>query len=384
MNSKNIRIIFNFGTLLLVISVLAACTVKSTESSSENTLKVVPVAEVLSLDTTIHNDYVADIQAIKNVEVRSRLQGFLEKIFVDEGDEVKQGQPLFKIDDDEYSSEVARAEAALNNAIADAETVALEVERTKLLVDKNIVSKTDLDVAQAQLNAAQSRVQEAQSLFQHAKTRLSYTTIRSPFDGRIDRIPLKEGSLLNEGALLTSVSDLDEVYAYFDISEQEYLNILSDSQKSSMDFSTAVKLSLANGEDYPYTGSAEFAENEFEATTGTISLRARFPNTSGLLKHGASGKISVPLQTGQNLVVHQKSVFEIQDRTYVYVVSDENTVIMTPFQAGPRVGHYYLVEDGLKAHDKIVFEGVLSLRDGMEIEPQPIKPLGEHLVKNNE
>ncbi len=326
--------------------------------------------EVVSLDTTIYNVYVADIQAIKNVEVRSRLQGFLEKIYVDEGDEVRQGQPLFKINEDEYRSEVVRAEAVLNNAIADAETVSLEVERTKLLVDKNIISKTDLDVAQAQFNAAKSRVEEAQSLLQHAKTRLSYTTIRSPFNGRIDRIPLKEGSLLNEGSFLTSVSDLKEVYAYFDISEQEYLNILSDQQKSSMDFSTAVKLTLANGDDYPYTGSAEFAENEFEASTGTISLRARFPNPSGLLKHGASGKIAIPLQTGENLVVHQKSVFEIQDRTYVYLVSNNNTVAMTPFQAGQRIGHYYLVESGLKAQDKIVYEGVQSLRDGMEITPE--------------
>lgn len=370
MNSKNINITRNTCSLLFFAAWLAGCTVQSSDSANELALKKVPVMEVVSLDTTIYNVYVADIQAIKNVEVRSRLQGFLEKIYVDEGDEVRQGQPLFKINEDEYRSEVVRAEAVLNNAIADAETVSLEVERTKLLVDKNIISKTDLDVAQAQFNAAKSRVEEAQSLLQHAKTRLSYTTIRSPFNGRIDRIPLKEGSLLNEGSFLTSVSDLKEVYAYFDISEQEYLNILSDQQKSSMDFSTAVKLTLANGDDYPYTGSAEFAENEFEASTGTISLRARFPNPSGLLKHGASGKIAIPLQTGENLVVHQKSVFEIQDRTYVYLVSNNNTVAMTPFQAGQRIGHYYLVESGLKAQDKIVYEGVQSLRDGMEITPE--------------
>src|SRR5690606_12059872 len=283
--------------------------------------------------------------------------------------EVTAGQPLFKLNDTEHVTAVARAEAVLENAIADGQTTMLEVERTKLLVAKNIVSETDLKVAEAQRSAAESRIKEARSLLDFAKTELTYTTIRAPFSGRIDRIPLKEGSLLDEGMLLTSISDLNQVYAYFDISEQEYLSIVTNDSLRTVDFTMPVRLTLANGAPYPHEGTAEFAENEFEETTGTISLRALFPNPGGLIKHAASGKVSVPMQRGENLVVHQKSVFEIQDRTYVYKLRDDNTIAMTPFQAGQRVGHYYLVQSGLQARDKIVFEGTQNLRDGMKINP---------------
>lgn len=350
-------------------ALLAGCSAKSNENAGQETLLTVPVSELVTLDTVVHHDYIADIQALKNVEIRSRLKGFLEKIHVDEGSLVRKGQILFTINKDEYRAEAAKAEAALKNAIADAKTVSLEGERTKLLVEKNIISKTDLDLALAQVNAAESRVAEARSVLQHAQTRLAYTDIRAPFDGRIDRIPLKEGSLLDEGSLLTSVSDLRDVYAYFDISEQEYLQIALDTQMVDKKFRKPVKLTLANGEVYPFEGVAEFAESEFQANTGSISLRARFPNPDGLLKHGSSGKINVPVETGETLVVHQKSVFEIQDRTYVYLLTEENKVKMTPFEAGERIGHYYLVKSGLKAKDKVVFEGTQSLRDGAEVNP---------------
>src|SRR5690606_19416674 len=144
-------------------------------------------------------------------------------IYVDEGALVQGGQILFKINDDEQRANLSKAQALLNNAIADAKTVSLELERVKTLVKKNIISKTDLDVAEAQLHAAEAQVQEAKSDLQRAQTQLGYTSIRAPFTGRIDRIPLKVGSLLTEGSLLTSVSDVNEVYAYFTISETEYL-----------------------------------------------------------------------------------------------------------------------------------------------------------------
>ncbi len=351
---------------------LGACGGDATRSDVPEHIPSTPVTTVVELDTIIHQDYVASIQAFKNVEVRSRLKGFLDNIFVDEGSEVKQGQPLFQLSDTEYQAEVVRAEAVLENAVADRKTIALEVTRTKLLVDKNIVSATDLEVAEAQLSAADSRIKEAKSQLHHAKNQLTYTTVRAPFSGRIDRIPLKEGSLLDEGTLLTSISDLSKVYAYFNISETEYLNIVANDSVRTADPRMPIKLTLANGTPYPFEGKAEFAENEFEATTGTISLRALFPNPEALIKHAASGKVSVPMQSGKNLVVHQKSVFEIQDRTYVYLVDGDNRIAMKPFRAGQRIGHYYLVEDGLSADDRIVFEGVQNLKDGMRISPQPV------------
>lgn len=351
----------------------SACTSQSENNATSNAPRSVPVANVSVLDTIIYNEYVADIQAVKNVEVRSRLSGFLEKIYVEEGAQVKGGQVLFKINDEEYKADVSKAEAVLNNAIADAKTVELEQQRTRTLVKNNIVSKTDLELAGAKLKAAQSRVAEARSVLQFAKSRLGYTQVRAPFSGRIDRIPLKAGSLLEEGSLLTSVSDLSAVNVYFSISEKEYLGIASDSGYTRNGFKKEVKLSLANGQIYPYPGQATFAESEFASQTGTISLKARFANPKGLLKHGASGKISVPVETGEILVVHQKSVFEIQDRTYVYVLDSGNKVKMTPFLAGQRVGHYYTVNSGLTKDDRIVFEGTQSLRDGVQIDPKAME-----------
>lgn len=355
---------------ILAAVTIAGCNSQSKTPSATDQARTVPIATVSVLDTIIFKEYIADIQAVKNVEVRSRLSGFLEKIYVEEGSAVKAGQILFKINDEEYKADLSKAEAVLNNAIADAKTVDLEQERTKVLVQSNIVSKTELDLGAAKLKAAESRVAEARSGLRYAKSRLSHTLIKSPFTGRIDRMPLKAGSLLEEGSLLTTVSDLSAVNVYFSISEKEYLNIASDSAYSKNNFKKRVKLTLANGTVYPFEGTARFAESEFASQTGSLSLKANFPNAEGLLKHGASGKISVPVETGEILAVHQKSVFEIQDRTYVYVLNENNTIKMTPFDAGQRIGHYYMVNSGLKKSDKIVFEGTQSLRDGLTVKPK--------------
>lgn len=176
---------------------------------------------------------------------------------------------------------------------------------------------------------------------------------------------------MDEGSLLTSISDLAQVNVYFDISEQEYLNIAMDTTRENS-FSKEVRLILANGAVYPHTGVAEIVENGFESSTGSIALRARFPNPSGILKHGATGRIAVPTETGDLLLVHQKSVFEIQDKAYVYTLEGD-TVRMTPFLNGQRVGHYYVVLDGLPEDIKVVYEGVQALRDGMVVKPEMVK-----------
>lgn len=358
--------ISNFSLAALLL--LAGCTANSNQQASEEPVRSVPVTEVSILDTVFYHEYVAGIQAVKNVELRARVTGFLEEIYVDEGKSVSKGQVLFKINDEEFIADVAREEARLNSAMAEVKTIELETKRTRLLVEKNIISDTELELAEAQLKAAKAKADEARSALQHAKNRLSYTLVKAPFHGRIDRIPLKTGSLLTEGSLLTTVSDLHEVYAYFDISETEYLEMAAREQHKK--FSKTVRMTLANGQEYPYEGYAELAESEFAANTGSISLRARFPNPGNLLKHGASGRVKVPSDESRVLVVPQKAVFEIQDKTYVYCINERNEVKMTPFEAGPRFGHYYLVRSGLKEREKIVFEGVRNLRDGIIIEPR--------------
>jgi RND family efflux transporter MFP subunit len=350
---------------------LASCT-NAKEKQTTETFKEVPVVNLVQMDTVIYKEYIADIQSQRNVELRSRLTGFLNKIYVDEGAHVRKGQVLFALNDEEYKADFAQAQAALNSARAEVKKVELEIERTKKLVDKKIVSATEADLLDVQLRAAISKVEEGEAILNQARTKLSHTLIRAPFDGRIDRIQLKEGSLLTEGALITTISDLDRVNVYYNISESEYLALASDSNFKSNSFQQEVKLILANGEVYPYSGTAELVESEFEASTGSISLRAKFENPKGLLKHGASGRIAVPTNTGDLTFVHQKSVLEIQDKAYVYVVGSDNKIKMTPFQNGQRVGHYYIVENGLEPSMKVVYEGVHALRDGMSIQPKDV------------
>ena len=347
------------------------CTATSTEKTNQNELKVVPVTNINQIDTVIYKEYIADIQSHRNVELRSRLAGFLNRIYVDEGSFVKKGQVLFTLMDEEYKADYARAEAVLNSSLAEIRKVELEMERTKKLVEKNVVGSTEYDLLEVQLKFANAKVKEAEANLKQQKTKLSSTKIRAPFDGRIDRVLLKEGSLLEEGSLLTTISDINTVNVYFDISENEYLDIASDSSFNRNGFKREVQLILANGKLYPHTAEAEIVENEFKTSTGSISLRAQFPNPEGLLKHGATGRIGVPIQTGNLLMVHQKSVIEIQDKAYVYKLNGD-TVNMTPFKIGQRVGHYYVVEDGLSADTKIVFEGGQTLRDGMLVEQKLI------------
>lgn len=363
---KNVLLWQLVGYALFAVS----CTANSNEKKTDKAVRQVPVANLIHKDTTVYKEYIADIQSQRNVELRSRLSGFLDRIYVDEGAFVKKGQVLFSLVDEEYKADFAQAEATVSSAKAAVKKVELEMERTEKLVEKNIVGSTEMDLLKVQHRAANSRLKEAEASLSQTQTKLNNTKIRAPFDGRIDRIFLKEGSLLEQGSLLTSISDLAHVNVYFDISEQEYLNIAMDTTNDEQ-FRKKVRLILANGAVYPQTGQAEIVENGFESSTGSISLRARFPNPTGVLKHGATGRIAVPTETGDLLLVHQKSVFEIQDKAYVYTLHGD-TVRMTPFINGERVGHYYVVMDGLPADAKIVFEGVQSLRDGMVVKPEMV------------
>ncbi|MEQ9443717.1 MAG: efflux RND transporter periplasmic adaptor subunit [Cyclobacteriaceae bacterium] len=321
-------------------------------------------------DTTLYREYVADIQAVQNVELRARVQGFLERIYVDEGQEVKKGQLLFKINDEEYKAELAKAKANMQNTIAEAKAVELEVDRLRVLVDKNVISKTELDVALARLDAVKARIAEAKSAETNATMRVSYTSIRAPFDGILDRIPLKAGSLIEHGTLLTTASDVSEVHAYFYVSESEYLQYMKTKATNTDSKSNQVRLILADGSRYPHIGNIETMEGEFKASTGSIAFRARFPNPEKILKHRATGRISLSSTIKNALIVPQKAVFEIQDKNYVFLVDSADQVVMRNFIPKTRFSHYYIVESGLKSGDRIVFEGIQNLQEGMQISPQ--------------
>lgn len=351
---------------------LASCTNTNQSNSTIQEVQSLPVTEIVMKDTTLHRSYVADVQAVQNVELRARVQGFLEKIYVDEGQEIKKGQLLFKINDEEYKAELAKAKANLKSSIAEAKASELEVDRLKVLVDKNVISETELEVAQAKQEAVIARIEEARSAEANAATRLSYTSIRAPFDGIIDRIPLKTGSLIDHGTLLTTASDIRSVYVYFNVSEGEYLEYVKSKIEAPDEKNNTVTLTLADGSFYPYKGSIETMEGEFKASTGSIAFRAHFPNPDKLLKHGATGRISLSNTINDALMVPQKAVFEIQDKNFVFVVDTNNQVKMRSFVPKLRFSHFYIVESGLEVGDKIVYEGIQNISDGMQITPQPV------------
>ena len=366
---------FNFRRALLVAFCAAGvsgCSVDGKERGPAATPDVRPVVALKTAEQDLFHDYVADVQAVRNVEVRAQVAGFLERIYVDEGRPVKKGQPLFQLNASAYRNQLSQAQATLASAQAQAEAADVERERVQLLADKNIVAKTDLTLAANKVKDARARVAQAQAGVAAARLSLGYTLVRAPFDGVIDRIPLKMGSVVEEGTLLTTVSDLHEVYAYFNVGEGEYLQYLKAKQQYPDRHSDSVRLTLADNSLYPQAGHIETTESEFNPNTGSLAFRARFANPQGLLKHGASGRIRLTTTLPAALLLPQKAVFEIQDKNYVYVVDQANAVHMRNFVPQTRTGDFYVVKDGLKPGERIVYEGANSLKNGQQINPRPV------------
>jgi len=363
-----IRSIYRWLLVITVPVYITGCTANSQDHKEQaKTIEQLPVVTLTARDTILETPYVADIQAIRNVEIRARVKGFLEKIYVDEGKSVTKGQLLFKISDEEYRVMLSKAKAALSNAIAAARATEVEAERIKLLVDKKVISKSELEVALARLSADKATIEEAKSSVQSAENHLAYTNIRAPFDGIVDRIPLKAGSLIDEGTLLTDVSDISAMYAYFSFPENEYLRYQRAERKKVSD--TSVKLVLSDGSAYQHPGNIETVEGQIEQSTGSIDFRAKFPNPNRLLRHGATGKLYISSNVDSVILVPQQSVFDVQDKSYVYVVDKNNMLHMQSIAPVTRLAHYYVVKEGLKHGDKIVYEGTQNARDGMIIQP---------------
>jgi RND family efflux transporter MFP subunit len=347
--------------LFSIVVGIAACT--STEETKTEAGKF-PVISPLVVDTTYTSEYVAEIQSLQNVEIRAKIKGYVEKIYVDEGKPVKAGQTLFSISNKEFNQELLKAKAMLKTAIAEAKTAELELQNVKKLSDKNIVSKTELEKAQANLDAANARIDEAKANEANANINLSFTEIKAPYDGTINRIPFKTGSLIDEGTLMTTLSNNKEVYAYFNVSEKEYLGYTTQKENGEKG---NITLLLANGQAHKYKGSIETIEGEFDKNTGNIAFRAKFPNPDLLLKHGSSGKVQLTNELKSALLIPQKATFEIQDKFYVFVVDANNIIKQRNILIKQRLPHLYVTESGLSASDKIIFEGIQSVKEGDKI-----------------
>ncbi len=352
---------------MLMVSILLSCTIQAKEE--KKVVETFPVTSPIVIDTTLYTDYVAEINAVQNVEIRARIKGYLDKIYVDEGKYVKQGQILFRIDNQELNEHVTKAGAILRSTITELKASEIELFNTKRLVEKNVVSNTELEAAKNKVDMMKAKVEEAQSNESFCKIQLKYTLIKAPFNGIINRIPNKIGSLTEDGTLLTNISNNGEVFAYFDVSEKEYLNYNANIKENTQQ-SNNVTLILANGKEHPFKGKVETTEGEIDQSTGNIAFRARFNNPEKILKHGASGKVRLLKKYENALIIPQKATFEIQDRMYVYIIDNKNQVKSRAIVSTHRMQHFYIVDSGLDINDKIIYEGIQNIKDGMTVKPK--------------
>ena len=363
------RLFFNYlPFLFLIASFFTSCT-RSHEKKSgskDNTL----VVKLVATSIEVAQSYVADVQAVQFVEVKPKVEGFVEDVLVDEGEHVKKGQVLFKLSSAELYEEVKEAQANYKQVQAELKMAEVEADRVKRLVEKDIISPIRLEQALAEADVARLRVQQAKSRLLRAETNYSYTTITSPFEGYVDRIPFKVGSLVTPSSLLTSLTDVSEMFAYFKINEKEYLEY-KRTQLSGVEQPeyNNLELILSDQTTYPYKGTVETVEGDFERGTGSIAFRARFANPDRLLRHGVSGKIRMLTEMEDVILVPQRSTFEIQDFTYVYTVDEEGKVSVRSFEPLSRHGAYYVTKD-LPDNTLIVYEGVQQVSDGMVITPE--------------
>jgi len=339
------RIIMHMGLLALLY--LTNCTTKKEEKEEAGKFAA---TSPLQVDTSFTKEYVSQIRSVRNIEIRAQEKGYLQNIYVDEGQFVKTGQLLFRIMPKLYEAELLKAQA-------EARAADIELQNAKTLADKNIVSKNEQSLAQAKLDQANAEIALA-------KLHLSFTEIRAPFDGTIDRIPKKLGSLIDEGELLTSLSDNSQVFAYFNVSEPEYLEYQTN-VKGRAD--SKVSLLLADNNLLHDKGDVEVIEGEFDNETGNIAFRARFPNADKILKNGETGKVLMTVPVKNALVIPQKATYEIQDKKYVFVIDKDNTVKSREIAITGEMPDLYVVEKGLSPTDKIVLEGVQRVKDNDKI-----------------
>jgi membrane fusion protein (multidrug efflux system) len=308
------------------------------------------VTSPLKTDTTITREYVSQIRAIQHIEVRALEKGYLQNIYVDEGQFVKKGQTMFQIMPLIYNAELQKAQA-------EADFAEIEYQNTKQLSEKNVVSPNELALAKAKLNKAKAELALAQ-------THLQFTEIKAPFDGIMDHFQVRLGSLVNEGDLLTTLSDNSEMWVYFNVPEAEYLNYKTNVTEENM---LKVNLLMANNQLFKYSGVVKTIEADFNNETGNIAFRATFPNPDKLLRHGETGNIEMTIPLKNAIIIPQKATYEVLEKKYVFVVDKDKVVHSREITIDSEMPDLYVIKDGLKENERIMLEGIRKVKDGDKI-----------------
>lgn len=326
---------------------MSSCT--SHHEEKEEVTKFI-VTSSLKTDTSIIREYVCQIRSIQHIELRALEKGYLQNIYVDEGQFVKKGQLMFKIMPQLYNAEMQKAQS-------EADFAEIEYQNTKQLHEKNVVSINELALAKAKLNKAKAELSLAQ-------THLQFTEIRAPFNGIMDHFQVRLGSLINEGDLLTTLSDNSEMWVYFNVPEAEYLNYKSHETPENL---LRVNLLMANNQLFKYPGVVKTIEADFNNETGNIAFRATFPNPDKLLRHGETGNIEMTIPLKNAIIIPQKATYEVLEKKYVFVVDKNNTVHSREITIASEMPDLYIIKDGLKGDEKILLEGIRKVKDNDKI-----------------
>lgn len=315
-------------------------------------------------DTTITQAYVCRIKSCRHIAIRALAGGYLQPISVKEGQRVRAGEPLFEIMPTLYQ---ARLEAER----AEAQAARIEYENTKKLVADNVVSSQELAIAEAKLNRADARARLAEA-------ELNFASIRAPFDGIIDRLEEQQGSLVDEGDTLTTLSDNSMMWTYFNVPEARYLEYVSE--ESRLGEGHAIELELANGRKFPHRGSIGAIEADFDNETGNIAFRADFPNPDFLLRNGQTGKVLIHHTVRDALLIPQRATFSLLAKRYVYVVDAEGIVRQREIGIDQELEDVFIVKTGLAESDRIVLEGIAEVQDGQRLEHFEVLPADKALL----
>src|SRR3990170_2443808 len=381
MKNYSVKNVIKAGAVLSgigLVTILYSCTSSSGNAGMQPPPPSLPVLTVSNHEVTVYREFPATVEGKVNVEIRPQVDGYLDKIYSDEGTYVRKGQSLFHIEDRTYTEQLNNAKASVATAKANLANAQINLSKIKPLVQNNVVSNVQLQTAQAAYDAAAAGVAQAQATVQSAEINVGYTLIKAPVDGYIGRIPLKIGSLVGRTTPdpLTVISEIKEVFAYFSFSENDFLEFKNQFEGNTIEEKIkkipSVELVLSDGSVYPQKGKVQLVAGQFDNTIGAISFRAVFPNADRLLRSGNTGKVRIPQQLSNATVVPQEATFEIQDKVFVFALGDSNKVISKPIVVSGKTASYYFVEKGLKAKEKIVFSGTGNLRDGMAIVPKPM------------
>jgi membrane fusion protein, multidrug efflux system len=359
---------------------LFSCNNDDNKAAQGNNKPPVKDYKILTLhprQAKVNLDFPATIQGQQIIEIRPKIDGYVDAIYVQEGAEVKKGQLLFRISNPQYEQEVITATASIKSAEADVDAAKMQITKVKPLVDKEIISKYELESLQYTLKVKEAALAQSKASLANAQTNSGYTILHSPANGVIGLIPYKIGALINSSTAspLTTLSNIDNVYAYYSLNEKQLLQYFATTNGSTIKEKISnmlpATLLLADKTVYPEKGKIEMASGLISTETGTAAFKAIYKNPLGIIRSGASATVRLPTTVDSALVIPQSASYELQDKRFVYVVGKDNQVASISITVTPvDNGQYFIVNSGLHAGDAVVLEGLIGLKDSDQIIPK--------------